>query len=60
MFIQENAFENVVCEKAAICPHLNVLIPPTFSRFCHPWYSFWVVAPPRQYFKFSSPLFFKY
>ena len=26
MFIQENAFENVVCEMASICLGLNVLI----------------------------------
>ena len=26
MFIQENAFENVVCEMASICLGLNVLM----------------------------------
>ena len=29
MFIQENAFENVVCEMASICLGLNVLIKST-------------------------------
>ena len=28
IFIQENAFENVVCEMASICLRLNVLAPP--------------------------------
>ena len=41
IFIQENAFENVVCEMASICLGLNVLniaivtLPDTVLTWCH-------------------------
>ena len=52
-FIQENTFENVVCEMAAICVSLNVLTHCVCQQ-CH-FISYWIIFIEKNLSQIISP-----